>query len=117
MNTALTALTRPHHVTGPHHRERRDRQREMRGQPEGHGRDAEYDHPAEHPAPDLPGDRQQPEDHAADSSPHAWCRTQQAEPAGTHPQDVGRVDGQQRRRATEQHGEQVERDCAQHRSA
>jgi len=65
----------------------------------------------------LTRDRQQAEGHAAEGCADAGRGAQPAEACRPHVQYVGGIHRQQRSGAAEQHGEQVERDGAEHQPA
>ena len=132
MNSALTALTRAAHVVrrlqlhqreadhDAHHvgRAQHEQRRQRQGQP---SREAEHDggeaekrsRRANSTAPTLrvSGKRASTTDML--SAPSAGAARNKPRPHGPVMQDIARVDRQQRNRAAEQHGEQIERQHAE----
>ena len=131
MKTISTAFTRPRTSSGRHERQDRraeddahhverapERQREHREphrarEPEDDHAGAEARYDEEQRRPGAPSDRVAGDDERRDERADRRRRAEEPEPGRADLEDVLREDRQQRDRAAEEHGEEVERDRAE----
>jgi hypothetical protein len=104
-----------HGVRGAHDGQRENREPERTRDREHDDRQAEHDDRLKHPQPGLAVDRAASEHGRHQQRADRGRAAQHAQPPRSGLEDVAREDRQQRGRAAEQHGEEIERNRAQDR--